>query len=489
MKSKKVLFFISCSVWLYSCTDLKELPPTAGPMLVITPSQNYGNFPLTVSFSIEAIPSRGSIKNLIIDYGDGTRESIKDKLKDNKVTLTKTYERLGVFYVKLYGMDDSGAAETQETIITNDAPKIEKFSAYKDPDFVEPTSNFVPGDTVYVKAVCSDMNGISYVLFIWGDGEYTQAENCEASHRYLLGGDYNITIIVYDSNRFAPYPLSASQTIEVSVFEGAGSSENVSPLIFFDYDYVRGGVILGNSVFGVVPLDIGIFLGVADVDSDVQRIFVDWGDGEAEPVLLERALEQSGRRYIFRLSHQYKKEGEFFITAIAYDKSGKIGTKKFGPISAFAQSPAMYVEMTDANGNPVNEKTFPSPTTLKIRVVSFDVVGNYDIYIYSDHIQGISNFKEKFVEKLSQDEHISVKEFSYTLTSPGRYVIQIYAIPSGFISDLSSCIYCADGSQYLNFGLYSNCSVNSSMSLCDLGAGKLKNAQIKNERVFSFSIQ
>lgn len=488
---KAGIFFVSIFVFnLVSCTDLKELPPTAGPMLVLSPSKNYDAFPMTVSFTVEAIPSRGSIKYLIIDYGDGTQENIKDKLKDNRVVLTRTYEKLGVFYVRLYGMDDSGASETGTTIITNDAPKIENFSAYKDPDFLEPTSNFIPGDLVYVKALCSDMNGISYVLFIWGDGEYTRAESCQASHRYIRGGDYKVIMIVYDSNRFAPYPLSSSQTIELSVFESAGSSENIAPVIDIAYDYVKNATYVGPStVVGVAPVEVGIFLGVSDLDSDVQKIFVDWGDGEATPVDLALATEKSGRRYFFRLSHQYKKEGRFFITGIAYDNAGKIGTLKFGPISVFVNSPALYVEAKDLSGNDINNRTFSSPLTLRVRVVPFDVAGDYNIYVVFRHTQSVSGAREFYIQRVLSSSGLSVYETTYSLSSKGTYVLSIFAIPEGMTTDFS-CIYCSSDSTYLNGSL--SCPIEnnfSSTSSCEVRLENLKNAQIKNEKVFSFSIQ
>lgn len=492
MKKKGILYsflFVFPVIIMVSCTDLKELPPTAGPMLILSPSQNYGAFPMTVSFVIEAVPSRGSIKSLIIDYGDGAKEDIKDKLKDNKVVLTRTYENLGVFYVKLYGMDDSGASETGTTLITNDAPKIDNFSAYKDPDFFEPTSNFVPGDTVYVRALCSDMNGLSYVLFIWGDGEYTQSLSCQASHRYARSNDYNITIIVYDSNRFAPYPLSSSQTIEVSVFEGAGSSENIDPFVDFAYDYVKNGIVFGNSVVGVATLEVGVFIGVSDLDSDLQRVFIDWGDGEAAPIELVQAVEKSGRRYIFRLSHQYKKEGQFFMKVIAYDTAGKIGTAAFGPISVFVQSPALYVEAMDQSGNNVDGKTFSSPLTLKIRSVPFDVAGNYNIYVAFSHVQSVSAKKEFYIQRISGGSGLGLYELSYTLSSKGNYGLTIFVIPQGVINDFS-CIYCSGDSGKLNGSLSCSQEENfNSTSSCEVRLENLKNAQIKSEKVFSFSIQ
>lgn len=473
------------ALFLSGCTDLEKLPPTAGPMLVLSPSQNYGGFPLSVSFTVEAIPSRGSIKYLKIDYGDGTVEDIKDKLKDNKAVLSRTYEKLGVFHVRLYGMDDSGSSETSTTVITNDPPKIDMLSAYKDEDFLEPTSDFVPGDTVYVRAMCSDMNGISTVLFIWGDGEYAYAEKCESSHRYSSVGDYTITVVVYDANRFAPYPLSAVSTIKVSIYEGAGSAENLKPFISLNYEYVRDGIVTSEGVNGVVSMELGVLVGVADLDSDVRRVFIDWGDGRADSLVVEKAIAKSGRRYIFRASHKYDKEGEFFIKVIAYDSLGKMMSESFGPIRVFGRSPALYVEATDANNMSVEDKTFPSPMTLRIKTVSFDVASSYYVFVLINHNQDISNRKEMFVRKLKDARYLEVVEEQMRLASSGKYELVVYATPDPVLDD---CHYCADGASYLNESLWSSCRTRSTNSLseCEILAGKLKNAQVKAERVFSF---
>lgn len=480
------LWIAFSALLFYSCVNLEELPSTAGPMLIISPSQNYGAFPMVVSFVIEAIPSRGSIKNLVIDYGDGSQENVKDRLKDNKVVLTKTYESLGIFYVKLYGMDDSGASETSTVIITNDAPKIEAFRSYKDSDFSEPTSDFVPGDVVYVKALCTDMNGLSHVIFLWGDGEHTRTDKCEASHRYSVRGDYNVTIIVYDANKFAPYPFSSSQTIRISVFEGAGSAENFEPFVHLTYEYVKGGERSYFGVMGVAPLEVGIIVGVADLDSGLRSVFVDWGDGYASPVVLDKPLAKSGQRYIFRLSHEYKREGKFFITVIAYDNLGKIKTAQFGPIFVFSHSPAIFVEATDISGVDINNKDFSSPLTVKLKIVSFDVVGPYSIYLDLEHSQAVIGKRERYIKVIDSAENISLKEIMYTLESPGNYVLRIYALPQDDL--LVGCIYCTDHSEHLNRDLRCENVHYTSLSPCEISAGNLKKAQIGAEKVFSFSV-
>jgi hypothetical protein len=167
-KSGIIIIFLFLLLLLYfiRCSNEKP-PPAGGPFILLSPSQTYGEIPLTVSFNITVIPSRGKIKKLIIDYGNGTQEDITNSIKGDKVALTKTYESLGVFEVQLIGMDDSGVSHAKTTIITNDRPTILNPTTARDEDFAERTSEFSPGSIVYFKATCKDTNGISKVIIDW----------------------------------------------------------------------------------------------------------------------------------------------------------------------------------------------------------------------------------------------------------------------------------------------------------------------------------
>jgi len=275
--SALVIFAFSSLFTTSSCTDLKELPPTAGPLLVLSPSEVYGEYPLKVSFAIKAIPSRGSIKEIIIDFGDGTIQDIKSELRNGEAVISHTYDRIGIFDVVLSALDEAGAGQVRKTIITNDRPEIKNFSSYADSEFLEPLSNFLPGDTVYIKASCYDRNGISNVIINWGDGTFTETTSCEGQHTYINEGDFEIEMTVIDANRFAPYPLSSSAKIKVSVFAQAGSMKNSPPDVSLTLEDVgSNGIKLGDGkAIGQTPLDVVVLIGTSDSDGSVQNVVID----------------------------------------------------------------------------------------------------------------------------------------------------------------------------------------------------------------------
>ncbi len=476
-----------------SCTDLEELPPTAGPLLVLSPSEVYGEYPLDVSFVIKAIPSRGSIKQLIIDFGDGTIQDIKNKLQKGEVVISHTYDKLGVFQVVLSALDGAGSSQVQKDIITNDRPQIRELSTYKDKEFLEPASDFLPGDVVYLKGICYDRNGISNVIISWGDGTFTETTKCEGEHRYAEEGDFEIELIVIDANRFAPYPLSSSAKLKIGVFAQAGSQENSPPDISFIIEDAGSTAVFrsGNMVIGKAPLEIIALVGVSDKDGNVQEVIVDWGDGSSS--VLKNPISKSGSREVYRTKHEYRKEGEFFITVIAVDNIGKTNIGKFGPVSTYGYSPVLHIEPRDKDtGQEVAGKTFSKPLTVRTKIISYDAktLTNY-VYV-SVKYTGIKG-DEILVAKLGKAEGLDIKFDEIEISEDGTYDITYWIIPSGEVE----CVYCSsDNNSAFNPSLQARCSGRTQfggLSLCEGEMSKLdsilNSLGIKSKKSFQVGIQ
>ena len=475
-----------------SCTDLEELPPTAGPLLVLSPSEVYGEYPLEVSFVIKAIPSRGSIKQLIIDFGDGTIQDIKNKLRGGEVVISHTYDKLGIFQVVLSALDGAGSSQVQKEIITNDRPQIRALSTYKDREFLEPASDFLPGDVVYLKGICYDRNGISNVIISWGDGTFTETTECRGEHRYSDEGDFEIEVIVIDANRFAPYPLSTSAKLKIGVFAQAGSQENSPPDISFTIEDAGSTAVFrsGNMVIGKAPLEIIALVGVSDKDGSVQKVIVDWGDGSAS--VLKNPISKSGSREVYRVKHEYSKEGEFFITVIAEDNIGKANIRKFGPISTYGFSPVLHIEPKDRDtGQDVVGKTFSKPLTIRTKIISYDAktLTNY-VYV-SIKFTGIKG-SEILVDKLGLTESLDIKFDEIEISEDGTYEITYWIIPS----DEVECAYCSSASSAFNPSFQSRCSGRTQfggLSVCEGEISKLEGVMnsvgIKSKKSFQVGIQ
>lgn len=464
---KKLLILSVLSfVILAFCTDLSKLPPTAGPLLILSPSQNYGSFPLAVSFYVKAIPSRGKMKYLIIDYGDNTQKSILENLKDGETTLQHTYERFGIFEVKLYGMDESGSNEVKTSIITNDSPQIINFQAYKDEEFLEPTSSFSLGDTVYIKAICKDSNGIGKVIIDWGDNSYDEKEkDCSSSHIYKEAGDFTIKIYVSDDNKFAPYPLSSYAEVKIGIFISGSSPKNFPPIIDGFIEKIDNKLTQTNIVAGMSPLTVSVLIAVEDPEGDeIKELAVDWGNGKSD------LISATGSKYFTRKSHTYETGGIFQITVSAKDSFGKKGMKKIATVSVAKQAPIISVESKAQDNQNPSGKTYTNSATIENYIITFDV-SLYRVFVL---IEGnlTDGGQEIFIKELypSAISGLKANTYSFSVNYAGDYKVTFYAV-SDIDLDIPSEIYCS-----------------SSISLCSTYKGKLENAKIKNSSSFSFKL-
>lgn len=479
---KKILILSTLSfVVLAFCTDLSKLPPTAGPLLILSPSQNYGSFPLSVSFYIKSIPSRGKMKYLIIDYGDNTQKSVLEDLKDGETILQHTYERFGIFEVKLYGMDESGSNEVKTTIITNDSPQIINFETYKDEEFLEPTSSFSLGDTVYIKAICKDANGIGKVIIDWGDNSFDEKENdCSSSHIYKADGDFTIKIYVYDDNKFAPYPLSSYAEVKIGVFIRGSSPKNFPPIIDGFIEKVGNETVTTTIAAGISPLDISVLIAVQDPEGDdIKELSVDWGDGKAD------LIPATGSKYFTRRSHTYENGGVFQITVSAKDSFGKKSVKKIATVSVAKEAPIISVERKDQNNEDPSQKTYANSATIENYIITFDV-SLYRVFILIEGNNLPGGGQEIFIKEIypSAISGLKTNTYSFSATYAGDYKVTFYVL-SDIDLDIPSEIYCSlPGSCFNNY-----CQGEAkSISLCTSYKGKLENAKIKNSSSFSFKV-
>ncbi len=469
MKSRGViqvfaLFLVLVQLQLLQCTNLDKLPATSGPLLAVVPSRNYGEYPLSVSFLVRAIPSRGDISELILDYGDGEVEDIRSKLQGDKLILEHVYERPGVFYVRLYGKDKSGASRSESVIITNDKPMIINAQTYRSSNFTDPASDFVPGLPVYFRAICKDANGISVIIINWGDGQEEFLQECMGSHIYNAPGDYVISLYVYDDNRFAPYPLSNSVSLKIRVFEGAGVQLASSPFISVIYDYVKADSYqtYGDSILSTLPSEVGLYVGIYNLGSNLKIAYIDWGDGKADVLRPESAIRAGQGSYIFKLSHSYTKEISTYISIIAENSEGKRSSKSVGPIVVRSSAPLMYVSYQDQYNQNPSEKNYSPPVTISTKFVAFDGLGFGNTLYFV--IEGkISGFNEVYIKMIDKGIKFDILQHRFSVERLGNYTVSFYLVP-----DLAGAIpyeyYCSDAGEIINGSL---CGSNGCSSVCD----------------------
>jgi PKD repeat protein len=348
------LLVLASIILIVGCTNLEKMPPTGKPFVSITADKTYGEAPLNVSFTITAIPARGSIKKLMIDYGDGSSEDLTQKLAEDKVYVSHEFKTIGTFRVRVAAMDQNGSAEAEIQITTNDKPIISDLKAYKViyfPSYSEIVTNeFRPGENVHIRALCIDQNPPFYGLIDWGDGSVDQIlGGCSGIHTYSAEGDYTIRLIVQDS---APQPLSNTASITVKV-RYVITPTNRPP----ELD------IRLSSTAGEAPFSTTLYIGVADIDGQVAEVKVDWGDGQVENIGDADKIGEIGGKKLYRKSHTYTSQGVFTVTVIAKDNKGGISTKE-QTVIVYPLKPILSVRFKDHANQDPNNRTYYIDMTL-----------------------------------------------------------------------------------------------------------------------------
>jgi PKD repeat protein len=362
-------------ILIIGCTNLEKMPPTGKPFVSITADKTYGEAPLNVSFTITAIPARGSIKKLVIDYGDGSSEDLTQKLKEDKVYVSHEFKTIGTFRVRVSAMDQNGSSEAEIQITTNDRPIISNLKAYKViyfPSYSEIVTNeFMPGEDVLIRALCIDQNPPLYGLIDWGDGTIDQIlGQCLGIHTYSAEGDYTIRLIVQDS---APQPLSNTASITVKVRYGI-TPTNRPPVLDISL----------SSTAGEAPFSVTLYIGVADIDGQVAEVKVDWGDGQVENIGdADKIGERDGRK-LYKKEHQYTSQGVFTVTVIAKDDKGEISMETETVIVS-SSKPVLSVRFKDHTNQDPNNKTYDIDMTLdpdQDQVIILTDIFAYDFSFY-----------------------------------------------------------------------------------------------------------
>ncbi len=369
------LLFLASIILIAGCTNLEKMPPTGKPFVSITADKTYGEAPLNVSFTITAIPARGSIKKLMIDYGDGSSEDLTQKLKEDKVSVSHEFKAIGTFRVRVSAMDQNGSAEAEIQINTNDKPIISNLKAYKVtyfPSYSEIVTNeFTPGDNVRIRALCIDQNPPFYGLIDWGDGTIDQIlGECSGIHTYSAEGDYTIRLIVQDS---APQPLSNTASITVKV-RYVITPTNRPPELDISL----------SSTAGEAPFSTTLYVGVADIDGQVAEVKVDWGDGQVENIGDADKIGEIGGKKLYRKSHTYTSQGVFTVTVIAKDDKGGISTEE-QTVIVYPLKPILSVRFKDHANQDPNNKTYDIDMTLdpdQVQVIILTDILAYDFSYY-----------------------------------------------------------------------------------------------------------
>jgi PKD repeat protein len=484
------LLFIASIILIAGCTDLEKIPPTGKPLVSITADKTYGEAPLNVSFTVTAIPARGSIKKLVIDYGDGSSEDLTQKLKEDKVSVSHEFKAIGVFTVRVAAMDENDNSQSEVQIITNDRPIISNLKAYSDPGYTKEATDFMPNTPVYIKALCMDADGIRATID-WGDGTVEPSfDGCSGNHTYSKEGEYTIKVMVQD---YALQPLTNVASITVKVRYGIPPTNNPPEL----------DIRLLNAS-GEAPLTVTLYVGAIDVDGQVAEVKVDWGDGKYETLGDGDKIGERDGRKLYKKEHTYTSQGIFTVTVIVKDDKGETPTPlptRTVIVLSSSSRPILSVKFKDHTNQDPNGKTYnidmaaplyTAQATISADILSYDIT-SYDIIAvirrdYADgttrifvepialYLVGIYSLENYIIDDSLQISPNDIQDSPMDSYSDGitvDYTVKIYAVRSG-VAGIWGWLDCAyDGS-------------SSTLHLCESRINTIENhpSSVYSERKF-----
>ena len=194
------------------------------PTCSISSNPGSGNAPLTVTFSLSASDSDGSITGWVLDVnGDGNADY--SGIGAPPSTKTHTYTSAGTYNIIFMVRDDKAAPSSPalDTVTVNQPPTC-SLSA-------NPTSGKIPLSVTFtMSASDSDGSIAGWVLDVNGDSnaDYsgTGVPPSSQTHIYDTAGEYSVVLIVSDNNSATTY---ANTTITANLPNIAARIDSYTP--------------------------------------------------------------------------------------------------------------------------------------------------------------------------------------------------------------------------------------------------------------------
>jgi len=211
------------------------------PVANFTWTPSTGIVDQTIIFDASSSQPKGDyIVWCIWNFGDGT--PIVSRRYNS--TATHSYATYGQFTVTLNVTNNGGLSNTTSKILTVISPPHAEFTW-------TPQSPYAYDDVTF-DASASNPNGATIVGYTWnfGDGNVTETAYSWVTHRYLIGGNYTVTLNVTSSNGLSHV---ISKTISVAPATSPLASFNFYPSLPGVYEQIafnasssvpRGGEIV-----------------------------------------------------------------------------------------------------------------------------------------------------------------------------------------------------------------------------------------------------
>ena len=231
-------------------SEVIEITSSGAPIANIVATPQIGELPLNVSFDASGSSGDNAIVSYDWDYGDG--------IMGNGITSTHTYTAVGNFTTVLTITDSAGLTDTENILITVEAPLNSAPTAVAN---ATPQNGETPLEVSFDGSGSTDDNGIFSYSWNFGDGSAIET-GAVISHTYTNEGTYDAILTVTDAEG-----LSDTETIEIVV--SPTTVTNLAPT----------AAAIANPMTGSAPLLVEFDASGSSDDDAIASYSWDFGDG------------------------------------------------------------------------------------------------------------------------------------------------------------------------------------------------------------------
>ena len=288
------------------------------PMPLARPSgSKTGYVDTPYSYAISAVDPDGDPVEFTFDWGDGTTTDTGFVNSGRSISVSHTWSKTGIYWVKAKATDNKGAATSWSRPLIVSIKQKAKPTMPITP--TGPTSGSIGTSYTFGASAMSPDNNQVQFIFDWGDGTTTETgfvnsgRSVSTSHEWSDTGIYWVKARAVDSGGFSS---SWSKPLIVTIKQRSKPATPAMPIgpttgsIGMIYTFAISGLDSDKGTLYTYEAS------AADSDKSQMMYIFDWGDGTTS----ETGYVNLGR--LASVSHGWSEAGIYWVKARAIDSNG-----------------------------------------------------------------------------------------------------------------------------------------------------------------------
>jgi len=268
----------------------------------------------TVTLTLSAYDTDGNLKQIDVDWNDGSNNEVVGKLTSNnsQVSFNRKFDTKGSYTISATAYDDKGETSSQVTFsfvikdAANNKPTLSVISA--------PANEYAVGSTVTLTLSAYDTDGnLKQIDVDWNDGSNNEvvgkltSNNSQVSfnRKFDTKGSYTISATAYDDKG----ETSSQVTFSFVIKDAANNKPTLSVISAPANEYAVGSTVT-------------LILSAYDTDGNLKQIDVDWNDGSDSEVEGRATINNKLETF----SRVFNSIGEYTVSTTAYDTDNGVSS-------------------------------------------------------------------------------------------------------------------------------------------------------------------